>query len=120
MDTVSSVIKAWNSVTSRSTCPFTGEHPARDQELTGKIKRVHKDNYDVYGARKVWRQLNRDGVDVARCTVERLIRESGLRQRAAGREHHLRAHRRRLGLHGSGARRAADGDLVPPENRRRP
>ncbi len=40
---------------------------------------MHKDHYDVYGARKVWRQLNREGVDVARCTVERLIRESGLR-----------------------------------------
>lgn len=52
---------------------------ARDQELTEKIKRVHKDNYDVYGARKVWAELHRHGVDVARCTVERLMRESGLR-----------------------------------------
>ncbi|GGM73233.1 hypothetical protein GCM10011609_06350 [Lentzea pudingi] len=54
-------------------------HPsARDQELTGKTERVHKDNYDVYRARKVWRQLSREGVRLARCTVERLIRESGL------------------------------------------
>jgi putative transposase len=52
---------------------------ARDRELTGKIKQVHKDNYDVYGARKVWAELNRHGIDVARCTVERLMRESGLR-----------------------------------------
>ncbi|MEV6716264.1 IS3 family transposase [Lentzea sp. NPDC051208] len=51
---------------------------ARDRELTGTIKRVHQDNYGVYGARKVWRQLNREGVDVARCTVERLMREAGL------------------------------------------
>ncbi|MDX8048540.1 IS3 family transposase [Lentzea sp. BCCO 10_0798] len=51
----------------------------RDRELTATIKRVHKDNYGVYGARKVWRQLHRDGVDVARCTVERLMRENGLR-----------------------------------------
>lgn len=52
---------------------------ARDRELTATIKRVHKDNYGVYGARKVWRQLNREGIDVARCTVERLMRENGLR-----------------------------------------
>jgi putative transposase len=52
---------------------------ARDRELAGKIERVHEDNYGVYGARKVWRQLNREGVDVARCTVERLMRENGLR-----------------------------------------
>ena len=52
---------------------------ARDRELTATIKRVHEDNYGVYGARKVWRQLNRQGIDVARCTVERLMRESGLR-----------------------------------------
>jgi putative transposase len=52
---------------------------ARDRELTGEIKRVHKDNYGVYGARKVWAELNRHGIDVARCTVERLMRESGLR-----------------------------------------
>ncbi len=52
---------------------------ARDRELTATIKRVHKDNYGVYGARKVWAQLHRHGIDVARCTVERLMREAGLR-----------------------------------------
>ncbi|MEV6902151.1 IS3 family transposase [Amycolatopsis sp. NPDC051372] len=52
---------------------------ARDRELTGTIKRVHQDNYGVYGARKVWAELHREGVDVARCTVERLMRENGLR-----------------------------------------
>jgi putative transposase len=40
---------------------------------------VHEDNYSVYGARKVWAELNRHGIDVARCTVERLMREIGLR-----------------------------------------
>jgi putative transposase len=39
---------------------------------------VHRDNYGVYGARKVWLQLNREGTAVARCTVERLMRELGL------------------------------------------
>jgi putative transposase len=52
---------------------------ASDRELTEKIERVHEDNYGVYGARKVWAELRRHGVDVARCTVERLMRESGLR-----------------------------------------
>ena len=40
----------------------------------------------VYGARKVWRQLRREGVDVARCTVERLMRELGIAGAAAGRK----------------------------------
>ena len=52
---------------------------ARDRELVEKIEQVHEDNYSVYGARKVWAELNRHGVDVARCTVERLMREIGLR-----------------------------------------
>jgi putative transposase len=51
---------------------------ARDRELAEKIEQVHEDNYSVYGARKVWAELNRQGVDVARCTVERLMREIGL------------------------------------------
>jgi putative transposase len=50
----------------------------RDARLLVEIRRVHADNYGVYGARKVWRQLNRDGVTVARCTVERLMRRAGL------------------------------------------
>lgn len=52
---------------------------ARDRVLAVRIERVHADNYGVYGARKVWAELNRQGVDVARCTVERLMRETGLR-----------------------------------------
>jgi putative transposase len=43
------------------------------------IRRVHAENFDAYGARKVWRQLGREGVVVARCTVERLLRRMGLR-----------------------------------------
>jgi putative transposase len=50
----------------------------RDAELLVEIRRVHEDNYGVYGARKVWRQLNREGVTVARCTVERLMQHEGL------------------------------------------
>lgn len=50
----------------------------RDEELRTQIRRVHADNYGVYGARKVWRQLNREGIEVARCTVERLMAAEGL------------------------------------------
>ena len=50
----------------------------RDGELTGSIHRVWEKNFRVYGARKVWRQLHREGVPVARCTVERLMRRDGL------------------------------------------
>jgi putative transposase len=50
----------------------------RDQELQAEIRRVHAEHFGVYGARKVWRQLHREGIAVARCTVERLMRELGL------------------------------------------
>jgi putative transposase len=51
----------------------------RDEQLTGAIDRVWTDNFQVYGADKVWTQLNREGIRVARCTVERLMRARGLR-----------------------------------------
>ena len=50
----------------------------RDQSLRIDIRRIWEDNYQVYGARKVWRQLNREQIPVARCTVERLMRQEGL------------------------------------------
>jgi len=50
----------------------------RDAEVTHEIRRVWDENFQVYGARKVWRQLGRDGISVARCTVERLMRSLGL------------------------------------------
>ncbi len=50
----------------------------RDGELSEHIQRVYAANYGVYGARKVWLALNREGVAVARCTVERLMAELGL------------------------------------------
>ncbi|MEV7144779.1 IS3 family transposase [Streptomyces tauricus] len=51
----------------------------RDAELTERIRQTHTDNYGVYGARKVHAALVREGVEVARCTVERLMRAAGLR-----------------------------------------
>lgn len=50
----------------------------RDDELMPQIQRVWQANMQVYGADKVWRQLNREGVSVARCTVERLMKRLGL------------------------------------------
>ncbi|MFF8717843.1 IS3 family transposase [Streptomyces sp. NPDC015184] len=50
----------------------------RDTELKELVRQVHTDNYRVYGARKIWRELNRQGHTVARCTVERLMRELGI------------------------------------------
>ena len=50
----------------------------RDETLKAQIARVHAENYGVYGARKVWLALNREGIAVARCTVERLMAELGL------------------------------------------
>ena len=56
--------------------PTAREH--RDALLMNEIRRVHAANYGVYGARKVWLALNREGTPVARCTVERLMRQEGL------------------------------------------
>jgi transposase InsO family protein len=59
-----------------------GRLPARarrDQALVPEIQRVWHENFDVYGARKTWKQLNREGIRVARCTVARLMRGLGLR-----------------------------------------
>lgn len=49
------------------------ERAKRDGLLGVEIQRVWQENRSVYGARKVWRQLRREGVIVARCTVERLM-----------------------------------------------
>jgi putative transposase len=57
----------------------------RDEELKPEIQRVWDRNLRVYGAEKVWRQLNREGLAVARCTVERLMREMGLEGTVRGR-----------------------------------
>lgn len=57
----------------------------RDHELCPKIQSVYSENRSVYGARKVWKQLRREGVAVARCTVERLMRKLGLRGVVRGR-----------------------------------
>jgi transposase InsO family protein len=51
----------------------------RDEALKPEVQRVFDENFRVYGAHKVWAQLNREGLRVARCTVERLMKALGLR-----------------------------------------
>lgn len=58
-----------------------GRRPARvrrDDELRPEIKRVHENSFGLYGTRKVWHQLRREGIAIAKCTVERLMRTMGL------------------------------------------
>ena len=51
----------------------------RDETLKIEVRRVFEENFRVYGARKVWRQLRREGFTIARCTVERLMASLGCR-----------------------------------------
>ncbi len=58
-----------------------GRRPARaqrDDEMRAQIKRVHDASFGLYGTRKVWHQLRREGVVIAKCTVERLMATMGL------------------------------------------
>jgi putative transposase len=60
---------------------FPDQAPPRvktDLALRPQIQRVYDENFQVYGARKVWLQLNREGFGVARCTVERLMKGMGI------------------------------------------
>ena len=66
-----------------------GKLPARarsDAALMVEIRRVFEANFHVYGVRKVWRQLGREGIVVARCTVARLMRAMGLQGAVRGRK----------------------------------
>jgi putative transposase len=63
-------------------CPARAQ---RDAALRPAIRRIWEANFRVYGVRKVWRQLRREGIDVARCTTARLMRELGLAGAIRGR-----------------------------------
>ena len=66
-----------------------GKLPARtrsDVVLMAEIRRVHEANFGVYGVRKVWRQLAREGIKAARCTVARLMQSMGLQGVVRGRK----------------------------------
>ena len=59
----------------------------RDEALRFEIRRVFNDNWRVYGVRKIWHQLQREGYDVARCTVARLMKTMGLQGIIRGKPH---------------------------------
>jgi transposase InsO family protein len=58
---------------------------ATDEVLSQTIERIWAEHFQVYGVRKVWHQLRREGISVARCTVERLMRRLGLKGVIRGR-----------------------------------
>ncbi len=63
------------------------DRAVRDAQLREEIERVWKEHFGVYGVRKVWRQLIREEIGVARCTVERLMRQMGLQGAIRGRRY---------------------------------
>ena len=68
----------YDTVAKRTDVDRLSVRARRDVGLKIEIRRVFDANYRVYGVRKVWRQLQREGFDVARCTVARLMRTMGL------------------------------------------
>jgi len=58
--------------------PEVRQRELRDDLLKVEIQRVYDENHSVYGVRKLWRQLLRENINVARCTVARLIKAAGL------------------------------------------
>ncbi len=63
----------------------------QDEALRPEILRVFEENWRVYGVRKVWRQLGREGFDVARCTVARLMKSMGIQGIIRGKPHRMYA-----------------------------
>jgi transposase InsO family protein len=68
----------YDHATKRADPARLSDRARRDGELRSEIMRVFEDNFRVYGVRKVWRQMQREGFDVARCTVARLMKSMGL------------------------------------------
>src|SRR5690606_41797467 len=65
-------------------CRPPSARQVRDEALKLKLREVHAEHFGVYGARKLWRQLRREGIPAARCTVERLMKQVGLVGAARG------------------------------------
>jgi transposase InsO family protein len=69
----------WEHAARQANPALRPERDRRDDGLCDEIERVHGENFSVYGIRKVWLQLRREGHEVARCTVSRLMRRMGLK-----------------------------------------
>ena len=77
----------YDHVAKRANADLLSDRAKRDMTLKFEIERVWEQNYKVYGVRKVWHQLRREGFDVARCTVARLMKDLGLEGIIRGKNH---------------------------------
>ncbi|OYQ22168.1 IS3 family transposase [Elstera cyanobacteriorum] len=77
----------YNHLAGRSDPERLSDRARRDEALQPEIRRVFEENWRVYGVRKVWRQLGREGFDVARCTVARLMKGMGIQGIIRGKPH---------------------------------
>jgi len=68
----------WRHAARQRDCQLHSDRARRDAALLPQIERVFQENWRVYGVRKVWRQLQREGIAVARCTVARLMKHLGI------------------------------------------
>ena len=68
----------YDHMVKRANPDLLSDRARRDRALRPEIERVWEQNYKVYGVRKVWHQMRREGFDVARCTVARLMHDMGL------------------------------------------
>ena len=75
----------WRHAARQRNAQLRSARAQRDEGLKADIQRVWHANWQVYGADKVWLQMNREGIVVARCTVERLMRAMGLQGARRGR-----------------------------------
>ena len=77
----------YDHMAKRENPDLLSDRAKRDMALKPEIERVWEQNYKVYGVRKVWHQLRREGFDVARCTVARLMKDLGLKGIIRGKKH---------------------------------
>ncbi|WP_299794633.1 IS3 family transposase [uncultured Marivita sp.] len=77
----------YDHMVKRANPELLSDRAKRDAVLRPEIERVWEQNYKVYGVRKVWHQLRREGFDVARCTVTRLMKDLGLEGIIRGKKH---------------------------------
>ena len=77
----------YDHLTKRADPARPSDRARRDTTLRPEIKRVFEENQRVYGLRKIWRQLDREGFDVARCTVARLMKDMGIQGIIRGKPH---------------------------------
>ncbi|MTH62390.1 IS3 family transposase [Paracoccus litorisediminis] len=77
----------YNHLAKRADPARQSDRARRDEALRPEIRRVFEENWRVYGVRKVWHQLGREGFDVARCTVARLMKDMGIQGIIRGKPH---------------------------------